>query len=238
VWDRVVPLLVPHATVVRVDLPGYGHSPDPAGECTPAAHVAALRRALLHHGIDPPVTVVGLSMGANLALTYAERFPAEVAALVAVGLPYYPTPAAARAGLATDTWARLALGHPRLAPVVLPSLWWLGRHAGPLASRVSGPYTRAMTEDALRVRYPAYRSSLGHCLRDFRADGPLAASADLPRTVVHGSLDGWAPASAVRDAVAPFARTRFELVEGGPHNLAVAAPERVAAAVLGVLPGA
>src|ERR1700728_2777361 len=71
VWDRLVPLLEPHFTVVRVDLLGYGHSPRPDGPCTPARHVSAVRRTLAQRELAPPYVIVGLSMGANLMLEYA-----------------------------------------------------------------------------------------------------------------------------------------------------------------------
>ena len=50
----------------RVDLMGYGNSPAPRGPCTLQSHVTAIRATLQEAGMDPPYSLVGLSMGSNL----------------------------------------------------------------------------------------------------------------------------------------------------------------------------
>src|ERR1700689_2434487 len=77
VWDPLVPLLEGARTVVRLDLMGYGRSPRPSGPCTPQNHVAAIRATLREAGLDPPYSLVGLSMGSNLALAYGCTWPDE-----------------------------------------------------------------------------------------------------------------------------------------------------------------
>jgi pimeloyl-ACP methyl ester carboxylesterase len=127
VWDRIVPLLEPYFTVVRFDLLGYGHSPKPRITYSPLRHVTAIRRTLAQLGIAAPSAFVGLSMGSNLMLEYARSWPDEVLDMVAIGFPFYPSEAAARVGLRHNPWTRMALQHPILARVVVPSAWFVGR---------------------------------------------------------------------------------------------------------------
>ena len=114
-WDRLVPSLEQRYKVARVDLMGYGSSPMLAPTCSPEVHVEAIRFTLRDAGISPPYTLIGLSMGANLVLTYAARWPEEVSGLVGIAMPYYATEEAARHGLHHNVWTRLTVDHPRLA---------------------------------------------------------------------------------------------------------------------------
>jgi pimeloyl-ACP methyl ester carboxylesterase len=232
VWDRIAPLLDRHFRITRVDLLGYGRSPKPDVSYTPHRHVAAIRRTLAQNGIVAPYALVGLSMGANLMLEYARRWPDEVQAMVGLGFPYYPSEAAARVGLKSNLWTRMALEHPVLSRVVVPSLWSIGRRVPGLFSGAATIYTGAMAKDALHARYQSYRSSLLECMVYYRLDEPLRASGKQRRLFIHGSEDQWASADVVREAIKPFASSELFVVENAPHNLAVAAPEQTAALIL------
>ena len=227
VWDRLAPLLEPSFTVVRMDLLGYGHSPKPGGEYRPERHIAAIRRTLIESLVPPPYVLVGLSMGTNLALAYAQRWPEDVAGLIGIGFPYYPSEHDARVGLRNNPWTRWALEHPLAARVLVPVLWRAGRLAPSHVAARSTIYTGAMAKDALRARYLAFRSSLLHCMVGYRLEGPLAASGDLRRLFVHGRADQWATAAAVQGALEPFENSVVHTIDG-PHNLAVSEPGPVA----------
>jgi pimeloyl-ACP methyl ester carboxylesterase len=235
VWDRLVPLLEPHFTVIRVDLLGYGHSPRPDGPCTPHRHVAAIRRTLAQRAPASPYVMVGLSMGANLMLEYAQRWPDEVGDLIGIGFPYYSSEAAARVGLRHNVWTRIALQYPTLAQVAVPLAWSIARLIPGLFERNSTIYTGAMAKDALRANYGAFESSLLHCMVHYRLDGPLAASGTRRRLFIHGGDDQWATADEVRAALVPFPDTELHVIEGAPHNLAVSEPDRSSELILDYL---
>jgi pimeloyl-ACP methyl ester carboxylesterase len=232
VWDRIVPLLEPHFTIVRMDLLGYGHSPKPRVRHTPLRHVTAIRRTLAHEGVTGPIVLVGLSMGSNLMLEYALRWPDEVRAMIGIGFPFYPTEAAARIGLRHNLWTRLALQVPLLASIIVPLVWWAGRLAPGVLSRNATIYTGEMAKDALRARYQSFRSSLLHCMVNYRLQEPLRASGSTRRLFIHGSDDQWASVEAVRQALHPYPLSELHVIEDAPHNLAVAEPARTAALIL------
>jgi pimeloyl-ACP methyl ester carboxylesterase len=232
VWDRIVPLLEPHFTLIRMDLLGYGRSPKPRVRHTPLRHVTAIRRTLAHGGVVGPVALVGLSMGSNLMLEYAGRWPDEVQEMVGIGFPFYPSEGAARIGLRHNLWTRLALQFPVLAGVIVPVVWWAGRLAPGVLSRNATIYTGDMAKDALRARYQSFRSSLLHCMVHYRLQEPLRASGEMRRLFIHGGDDQWASTDVVRDALRPYASTDFQVIEHAPHNLAVAEPAPTAALIL------
>jgi pimeloyl-ACP methyl ester carboxylesterase len=234
IWDLLVPYLEPHYSVVRFDLMGYGSSPMMATACTPDAHVEAIRDSLGHARISPPHALIGLSMGANLVLTYAARWPDEIRDLVGIGLPYYASEEEARIGLHHNLWTRLTLEHPRIAAATLPACWWVLRHSG-LTRWHRGMYTSAMAHDALRVDYSAFRSSVLSCMLRFPSGTSLTKSATMRRLFIHGSEDQWSSADAVRPSLESFPATRFDVIEGAPHNVVVAFPAETAQILLDYL---
>ena len=85
-WDALWPRLTAGHRAMRVDLRGFGRSPEPAGGGhSHAADVAAL---IDHHGLAP-AAVVGCSMSGRVALEVAVAQPQLVSRLVLVdsGLP-------------------------------------------------------------------------------------------------------------------------------------------------------
>jgi pimeloyl-ACP methyl ester carboxylesterase len=232
IWDPMVPLLAPYFSVTRVDLLGYGHSPKPTVTHSPYRHVAALRRTLDQHGIAPPHVLIGLSMGTNLMLEFALRWPNEVRDMIGIGFPFYPSEAAERLGLRANPWTNIALRHPVLGGACVPSLWKIGGLVPGAVSRTSSIYTPAMAKDTLRARYRSFRSSLLNCMVHFRLGDPLRASGHIRRLFIHGGADEWAPAEVVRSAIEPFPLSTLRVIENAPHNLAVAEPERTAALIL------
>jgi pimeloyl-ACP methyl ester carboxylesterase len=236
VWDEISLELEPHFTLMSVDLLGYGHSPKPRTEYSPGLHVECIRRTLLRRGIDPPYTLVGLSMGANLALEYGRRWPDEVAGLVGIGFPYYPSEAVARVALQHNRWIRLTLRRPVLAAIVTPAIWRVGRHAAGLFRSSANLYSPAVAADALRARYFAFRSSLFNCMIRFRQEESLDASGGMRRLFIHGSDDQWAGFEAIERALAKYPQTTVQVIEG-PHNLVVAQAKRTAAIIIDHLVG-
>ena len=231
VWDDISPELEPYFTLTSVDLLGYGHSPKPRAEYTPGLHVEAIRRTLRGLGNEPPYTLVGLSMGANLVLEFARRWPDEVAQLVGIGFPYYRSEPEARAALQHNAWIRLTLRHSIVAAVVTPVIWRIGRHAAGLFHNQSTLYSPPVAADALRARYLAFKSSLFHCMVHFRQDDLLDASGELRRLFIHGDDDQWARSETLEQPLAKYANTTVRVIDG-PHNLVVARAERTAALII------
>jgi 3-oxoadipate enol-lactonase len=87
-WNPQVECLRRSHRVLRYDLRGFGASTVPRG---PYRHIDDLHSVLQSLQIERP-TLVGLSLGSNIALAYALEHPDNVAALVLAspGLPGHP----------------------------------------------------------------------------------------------------------------------------------------------------
>ncbi|WP_309082975.1 alpha/beta hydrolase [Chelativorans sp.] len=86
-WEPQVSLLARRHRVVRYDLRGFGKSSLPRSQYD---HAEDLARVLDVLRLDRPL-LVGLSLGANVSLAFAAKFPGRIAGLVLAspGLPGY-----------------------------------------------------------------------------------------------------------------------------------------------------
>ena len=120
-WDSQVEALSPYCQVVRYDLRGFGKSSVPTG---PYSHVQDLQALIEHLGLSSPV-LIGLSLGANVALNLALDHPHAARGLVLAssGLPGFawsePRPPDAAAAVAKSQGVEQArqfwLSHPLFA---------------------------------------------------------------------------------------------------------------------------
>jgi len=79
-WDDNVQALARHYTVLRYDLRGHGRSPMPSGSFS---HVADLARLLQLFSL-PRASLIGSSIGGELAIDFALEHPEQVMALITV----------------------------------------------------------------------------------------------------------------------------------------------------------
>ena len=87
-WETRVAALADSHRVLLVDLLGFGRSPKPWTTYSVERHVTALHGVLADTG---PLTLVGHSLGAILAIAYAARHPGNVNGRALLGLPYFST---------------------------------------------------------------------------------------------------------------------------------------------------
>jgi pimeloyl-ACP methyl ester carboxylesterase len=91
VFDLLMPTLEEHFQVLRLDLLGYGHSPKPHHGYGPDDHLGAIHQTIERSGLPKPFVALGLSMGVNLVLHYARRWPSELAGLIGSARATTPT---------------------------------------------------------------------------------------------------------------------------------------------------
>ena len=83
IWDEQMPAFSAKYRVIRYDVRGFGKS---TGDVDPTINAADLA-ALLDTLRIGRATLVGLSMGSDIALNFAVNYPARVTALVLYGAP-------------------------------------------------------------------------------------------------------------------------------------------------------
>ena len=150
-WLEQLPVLAKDHRVLALDLPGFGHSPMPAGQISISGYARLLDGLLAQREIDSAV-VVGSSMGGFIGAELAIRFPQRVERLVLVSA----------AGLSTHNEPRAARAAPtlrRLERILTGTAAWVASKSDTVTSR---PRLREATM-SLVVLHPS------------RLPGPLAA---------------------------------------------------------------
>jgi pimeloyl-ACP methyl ester carboxylesterase len=212
-WDGQFAVLAGRHRVLRYDLRGFGRSSLPGAE--PYSHIDDL--AALMAALDlGPAHLVGLSLGANVALGCALERPELVASLVLVS-----------SGLMGHRWreerppdAALAFGKDH--GVAATRAFWLGH---PLfASLADYPEARARLT-AIVADYSGWHWQHKNPMRPFTATAADLARVRAPTLLVSGGRDvaGYREIADVLAAGIPGAQ-RLTIPEAG-HVLPLEVPE-------------
>ncbi|MDA8033889.1 MAG: alpha/beta hydrolase [Actinomycetota bacterium] len=213
-WDpAAVQALAQHYTLVLFDPPGVGYSaPDPAARSVESeADVAGGLVAAL--GLRAP-TVLGWGMGAEVALSLAERHPGVVGRLVLVdptaGGPGAPRPSAAAQGL---------LGSPSATPAELAGLEVTGAAArSALVARLGAYAPDDLTTAAIRQEASVVAASW----HDPAVAAGLGAIRAPALVVIGTAADPVVPVSESETVAARLHRARrLELANAGYGVLTV-----------------
>lgn len=235
IWQTVADELEQDFDVIRLDLLGYGYSPKPCRDYTMNEHVAAIHATLKKLALDEPVTLVGLSMGALVALAYAAKYPRDVSRVVCVGLPYYRSPNEACDSLRGSYWANLVLRRPWLARPMIAAVWGTLKRSRRLCGwLVPKNYTADIVQEIMMSPYYVFSSNLKECLVGFRLE-PLLTKLHLPILFIHGSTDRWTKLGDIKKLTAWLPHAELNVVNGQVHNLVLFAPAIVAQAIAGFM---
>lgn len=211
---------------LAVDLPGFGQTPAPAGPLTPAAlarPVIALAR-----GLDPPPTLLGISLGGRVALEAVLQAPEAFRSAIVVS-PYLP-------------WKRLrwllgSVRHldPRWAEWLpleraWPALKWFTDGVQRLPYIRDDPITLAGVRMLYYASCPATRVAILSAARELAldpADGPQGlwtrlATLQVPTVFVWGERDrlvSYRFARHVREAAPDTGHTVLHCCGHAPYGI-------------------
>lgn len=210
-WDRNVPELAHRYRVLVPDLIGFGRSALRRGRLPSPAQLAEVLAEWLRTIGVARMHLVGHSMGGQLAVHFATRFPERIHRLVlvdAAGLPRPVTPFAALrfAAELTPVWR---WGDPQFLPVIVGDAW------------TAGP--RTLLRAILHV--------LGDDLR------PLLPLIQAPTLIVWGERDSWVPLEHAWELRRAIAGARLAVLRGASHNPMVDRPADFNRLVLRFLEG-
>lgn len=217
-WDFQVEAFETAHKVIRYDLRGFGASSMPDGAYSHVEDLAALLQFLA----EAPAHLVGLSLGANVALSCALDHPHLVRSLVLAssGLPGHPW--------REERPPEAAMAQARAHGVTSAKVFWA---AHPLfASTLSNPAARPALLRML-ARYSGWHWQHTNPMIPFTADAGQLGRIKAPTLVVSGGQDveGYREIADVLATGIPGAG-KLDLPEAG-HMLTLEVPDRFNAAV-------
>lgn len=224
-WGRVASLLCDRYRVVAPDLPGHGGSESMAREFV-IGGIADDVAELIRQGCDPPVAIVGLSMGGMVALSVALRHPALVSRLVLANTVAL-LPPALRAALKDRAERALDGGMAAVVDETI-SRWFTPHFAVVSPDIVDDVRSELLQADAVDHA----RSWLAISRLDI---GDELASLAPPVLVVSSSDDGSTTPEMARQLAAAIPHARQECLAGVGHMSAIEEPRRFADLVDGFL---
>ena len=219
-WRHNIQALARVATVVAVDLPGFGLSSKPPARYRLADSARALHGFLQAMGLGR-AALIGHSLGAAVALTYALTHPPRVERLALIG------------GMVPGTTYRPSLPYRiAAAPFVGEALSLCA--CAPLYRRaIARCFHRPVAEEVeflVREGYeertgPSAKAAYLATLRDIRRDivehAPdyrrALATLDAPVLLIHGKQDRVIPARHCTEAAEAIARPRVRWIEACGH---------------------
>jgi pimeloyl-ACP methyl ester carboxylesterase len=224
-WDFQRVALQARYRVIAIDLPGHGSRPRPRRPLSVHGMAGEVTRVLKDEAL-PAAHVVGVSLGACVALSLALQAPDRVRSLTLVSGFARLRPAGAAGGL--RMLLRLAL--LTAAPMRLVA-WQVARATFPQPEQ--GELRRLAAASLQRTSRRSYAAAIGALLAfDVRT---RLARVRCPTLVVAGSDDRTVPASAARVLAAGIPGARVLIVPGGGHAPHCDTPAAVNAALLDFL---
>ncbi len=233
-WKTRVTALTAKSHLLQVDLLGFGRSPKPWTEYTVDRHITALRQVLQPIAESGPLVLVGHSLGARLAVTYAARYPNEVARLVLVSMPYFGGTERAKGYFGrrgAEGWIMTHMIPTAIACLV--SRRFLGWAHPSLLPDVP----REMAEDLNQMTWRSSTSTLWEVIYDYALTPDLASvEGRIPMLCLHGDLDESAPLGPIRELVSSHRDCTLRVYVGATHGLPLEQPAWVRAQIASVLP--
>lgn len=218
-FRRRVQALAANARVVLVDLLGFGQSPMPWATYSVERHVAELHRVL---GALGPVTLVGHSLGARIAVAYAARHPAQVRRVILMSIPHFGSGEGARRHFRRRGAEGWFLTH--LVPFAIACL--LSRRLLGWAFPALMPdLPREVAEDLTRMTWRSSTSSMWQVVYEYDMTSDFERlPASTPVTFIHGDQDESAPLPNVRRLAAARPGSTLRVLPGGDHQLLLGQP--------------
>ena len=226
-WDRITPILARHHRVIRIDLLGHGGSEKPTSGYAMENQARLVSLVLGRLGVSG-ATVVGHSMGANVAVALAQQSRELVNRIVIVDQP--PTTALGH----LDLLARISFW-----PVIGEAIKRTAPHSA-LKQGLEQAFAPGydvpdrFVDDLAGMTFTAYRNS-GRANRDFldaRALERRAATTHLPVLAIYGSEDQIADEQGAIERWRRVPGARTALVEGAGHSPQVEKPRQTARLIL------
>jgi pimeloyl-ACP methyl ester carboxylesterase len=219
-WSGVARTLSARFRVFKLDLPGHGENPAPAG--TTLDDQADYLESLLR-GIQARAGLAGFSMGGYAALSLMRRSPSSVGALALVDTRARADDEAGKAARDAAIAAVRAGGTAAIAEPMIEKLL-------SASARRDAPLVERLRRIILRQKSETVEADLA-AMRDRADSTDLLPRLRLPALVVTGEADVITPVAEGRGMAEAIPGARFLEISAAGHMTPMERPGAVAAAL-------
>jgi 3-oxoadipate enol-lactonase len=222
-WERAMPALAAHYSVVRFDMPGHGKSPVPTDSYTLEEVADAVVKALTEMGVES-FDYAGVSVSGAIALEIAHKYPERIKhSVVVCSGPYMGGPEGW-----TERIAQVAAnGTASLVPA-LPARWF----ADDFIVKDPGA-VKALLDMVATTDDSAYIKTC-EALGTFDAR-PYLSGITVPVLVISGEIDPGSPPAAGAVIAESVPGAEQVVIAGASHQAVVEKPLEVAKAMTAFL---
>ncbi len=226
-WKKLAAKLAQKFKVISLDLLGFGRSPMPS-DCnyTKENHLSAIKNTLDHLGVNGPFVLIGHSMGALIALSYAVKFPKQVRQLILLSPPIFLTHQEAKENIISHSALPKVLLYGPLAQVTCKVFCNLLR---PLTALGVAYYFKDLPSDIAKDTLLHTFSSYSKTLKNIvEMQDPIYGIKQLkiPAKIIYGSKDKRIIAKNI-ERLKEFSNIEVVKLEGLGHQFPLTHPEKI-----------
>lgn len=226
-WREQMELLKDRHHVIAIDLLGFGHSPKPKNlKYDTDDHISYVLKTLDAIGIKKPVTLVGHSMGALLALSLTSKYPERVKSLVLISMPIYKNVSEAKREITRSKIVPRFMYYGPTARVICSAMCMLR----PLARILAPVYLKDVPEyvaaDTTLHTWFSYSRSMENIIENQDVLSDLQ-KVNLPLLALFGSQDAVAKTTNLEAIKICCKDIEIELLDA-THQLPLEEPKKTA----------
>lgn len=226
-WREQMELLKDRHHVIAIDLLGFGHSPKPKNlKYDTDDHISYVLKTLDAIGIKKPVTLVGHSMGALLALSLASKNPERVNSLVLISMPIYKNVSEAKREITRSKIVPRIMYYGPTARVICSAMCMLRPLAQILAPVYLKYVPKYIATDATKHTWFSYSRSMENIIekQDVLSD---LQKVKVPVLVLFGTEDAVAKSANLKEIKACRRDIEVRLLNA-THQLPLDQPKQTA----------
>lgn len=222
-WGVYIEDLAKTNRVIAIDLMGFGKSPN-SNSYKPRSHADAIKETLDSLGVSQPITLLGHSMGALIALKFAVLYPKLVSKLILANMPIYKDASEAKEDI-TQSKRLLKLTYYGPASHILCTTWCYALR--PISKRLAPKYLphlpKHIAEDSVMHTWRSYSESMEHVISNQHVHADLD-KLTMPTTLIYGNKESAVVLANLKSLPALPGHVKVLLVEG-THGLPLEQPK-------------